>query len=691
MKLKNLTVKNFKGAPDRTINLDKINVFIGMNGKGKTSTENAFRYVLTGKLPEDPVVRGKEFLSVSAQLDDGQGTTLERIYYLPDTYRINGEEVKEKAFVREVEKFKALCEANNFSPYPLRQGSNAFFLTQSDDVLWDFLLTGRTDGSRVRGVKELTVEMHDGSVFYMRKGQPSRVLLDGRRTTGKALAQYFGAIMNGNEKAFDIVTSSSVMNAMNMPDFAKFLISAVPIKVDFAKLSALAGLTPEQEKELAPIFPASPSPITTSDIAEAYKILYARRAEISKEADGWLKRSVYDGPLPIPDGASVKAELEETSGKLGAAKALEKAWKAYADAKAEREKAIASLNAWKTELAALASVQEPNADEEKRLEDEAARLRAESEEAASEIAGLERAIAPIVRMLSQLDATVCPLCDKLVCMTDKTACRNDLEESVRENSELSAKAKERLERARKAYEEVSAEKARLSERRAAFERKRQIERTIQSLEAAIPEIPAEPDPLPDVATLTDLKTRLEERLRACSLYDECLRAHAEYEKVMEVYELINSLVKKCEPRRGHLTNAVLEYVLKPFCDYANAFLKQIAGDIELSFRMDDDGLQTYCRPHGRSAFMPATALSTGEKMLVTFALMDMVSGIANSRVLVFDCVESLDADNLEALTELLLKPEVQSRYDHVLVSTVDHKSIRSMLSKHAAEINLIEF
>lgn len=46
MKIESITVKNFKGCPDGTYNLSKLNMLIGKNGKGKTSFQLALRYLL---------------------------------------------------------------------------------------------------------------------------------------------------------------------------------------------------------------------------------------------------------------------------------------------------------------------------------------------------------------------------------------------------------------------------------------------------------------------------------------------------------------------------------------------------------------------------------------------------------------------------------------------------------------------
>lgn len=691
MKISSLNLENFKSSPDGTIRLGKVNVLIGANGKGKTSTQNALRYVLNGKLPDDPIRHGEDHLRVSAVLDDATNTELERVLYLPDTYRINDEDVSQKVFLAETEKFRALCESNGYVPQVVKTGSNQFFVSQPEELLWGFLLTGKTDGARVRGIKELELEMYDGTTLYARKALPSRVSVNGKKTTGKAFAEFIRKRMNGDEKALDIVTSSAVMNAMEMQDFAKYLISVVPIKVDFKKLSALARLTPEEARVLEPLFPKAPEPITTSHVADAYKAVYAKRAEIRRIMDEWLKRSQYLGQLPLPDEADTKARLEEVERAIGAANQIRSAWDVHAKRVEERNRALATLHDWESRLAAIGEVETPDLQMLASLKESENELRATIEEASATAAGLERANAPILRMLEALDSQVCPLCDKLVCATDKTSCKSDLEESVRANRELAEAARLRLEEAKKHAANVSERIAAIEEARRVHDGKSQLESQISSLRASIPAVPAEPPAAPDVVALGEEAKKLHERIRQLNLYAECEKAGEEYLKTKEVYDLFCVLVKKCEPKKGLLTNSILEYVLKPFCDHVNGFLKNIAGDVEATFKMDDDGLQVYCRPHGRKSFVPVKALSTGEKLLVTFALMDMVSGISNSRIISFDCVEALDAGNLEALLKLMLLPETQARYDHILISVVDHASIRKIVERNSAGLNVVRF
>ena len=690
MKLKSIDVTNFKSCRNGTINLDKVNVFIGPNGRGKTSAENALRYLLNGKLPVDPIRHGEDHLSVTGIIDDGQNTEIGRFCYLPDTFRINGADVKKPSFVKEVEKYKNLHETNGYS-LTFGSSTNTYFPYAEEKKAWEFLLNGKVEGARMYGIKELEAECFDGTTFYIRLSQASKVTVNGRKVTGKALAELLRDRLQGDEKALDIVTSSATMNAMEMPDFAKYLISVVPMKVDFNKLSQLANLTQEESDLLKDYFPPVPEAITTTDITEAYKRLFAERTEIGRTLDELTKKSRFSGMMPLPDKGTFSAELDTLKKELGGAAQIEKAWTVYNKALEEYLKAVEVLEKWKAELASMDSVTKPDVSLLEDLRKREESLAGAIEQDTVTASRLEEACRPIERMIASLDTTVCPLCDTLVCKTDKTQCKNDLERSVITNKSLITEAEGRIADARKALEEVKVKVEELHSMELKWNEKENLAGKIEALSKTMHGVPDMPAKIPDVANIQKRIEVLSRNLEEITIYEECIKSKGMAEEVRKRYDLFTSVVKKSEPKKGLLTNTILEYVLTPFCNHANGFLNGITGDMELSFRMDDDGLQVYCCPHGKSFFVPVKALSTGEKLLVSFALMDMVSTISNSRILVFDCLEELDIKMIEALMDMVIRQDILDRYDHIILSMVNHEDIERAVERKAGLVNIVRF
>jgi DNA repair exonuclease SbcCD ATPase subunit len=690
MKLVSITTKNFRSLPDDTYNLEQINCIYGHNGVGKSSFLDALWYLLTGNLVANAIRWGEDHVEVSGIIDDGQNTTIKRCHYLPDTYRINGEDVKSTSFVKEVNKHFAQMSVSGAVATVLPT-SNWYFTRQgvSNDTLYEFFSTGKVENAKLRGTKELEAEMPDGTVLYMRKALPSKVTVDGKRVTAKALAELIEDRMGGNVKGLELVTSSKVMNAMQMTELSKYLINIIPVQIDFNQLESLANLSPEEANIFRPLFPAAPAPITLVDVQNVYKELFARRTALSREVEELKNRSVYTGPLPMLDASIVKAEFDKINQQLGAVSVIKKAHADYTRAVDERNKMISTLTQWESEYNSIPQVPAPSDEEWKGLVEKEAELRKAVEDAVRQVSMLQQASAPLLKMIEALDTTICPLCDTLVCNTDKTKCKADLEESIEKNRLLESELTEKYNRDRAALEEVLSKKDAFQNNKVLYDKRTTLFNRIENLRQSIPAVPTVPDPIPDEVMLNNKAGKYREYLRQINLYEECLKVEVQYAKRKEDHALLSSCVKKAEPKKGLLTNTILDYILSPFCNHVNDFLQDVHGDIEVAFRMDDDGLSLYCSPHGRSGYVRVDGLSTGEKMLVTFALMDMISSISNSRMLVFDCLENIDESSLRSLMNLLTKTNVVDRYDHIILSFVNHDSIVKMIGQYAMFMNVI--
>lgn len=690
MKIKNLKVTNFKSCPDGVYGLSNINVLLGKNGKGKSSMQQALRYLLNGTLPEDPIRHGEDHLSVSALIDDGQDTEIGREYYLPDTYRINDENVKEKNFIQNVQKKKAECDIGHVQISPTDSSNKAFF-SMEQDTLWEFFLTGKADGYRITGIKELEVAFADGTVFYARKSKPSKCTVNGKRVTAKALTEFLEDRLQGSVKALDITTSSEVLNGMEMPDFAKYLISVVPVTMDFEKLRELAGLTAEETKILRPLFPKAPAPITIADVTNVYKTLFEIRAVLNRQKNEWLQRGTYEGTLPLPDNNTVLDRLYAVNQELGAIKELEKSWVVYKKRVDERNRAIQTYTAWVKEYNSMGQVSYYDANALQEIQNSENITRQSIEQCVRNISSLRQSCNPLYKMVRNLDSKICPLCDRLTCNTDKTGCKTDIENNIRDIENNIKQTEEQQKIMERQLSEILERRDRMNEEVKKYENRRNLYLRIQELKKSIPEAPVEPKPVPSAEHLLNESKRYSMYAQQISVFNECCKAMDKYHNLKKMYELYCGLVLKAEPKKGLLTNTILDFLLQPFRDHVNGFIKNVFNDTEIRFEMGDDGLDVKCRPHGRTCFLPLKALSDGEKQLAVFTLMDMISTISGTRILVFDRMESMDEDAIDALFRTLLSDEVMERYDHIIVASVNHESIVTEVDQFHEAINIINF
>ncbi len=681
MEIKKLVTENFKACPDGTYQFGKVNVLIGPNGKGKTSLQNALRYVLTGKLPEDPIRHGEDHVTVSAVLDDGQNTTIERTNYVADTWRINGEEVKEKDFTAEVLKNRDFYERSGKLLAVNRAHTNRFFYNKDQSTLWDFLQNGRVEGSKITGLKELEVELEDGTVLYLIRSKPSNARIDGKTSTGKAVTELLRDRIGGEPKGLELVTSSEVFQAMHIGDFGRYLMSMVPVQLDFEKLSQLAKLTKDERDVLSPLFPPSPSPVTPGDVASVHKLLMATRQGITKRMEELRAKAQFEGQLPPLTQENVDKKIKEINGQLAAYDQLKQAWDVYKKRVEERRKSISTLREWIEKYNSFGHVDNPTEGELQKLLAQETEIRSRIMQNEKQAVLLQQSNVPLKKMLDNLDTKVCPLCDKLVCSTDKTGAKKDLADAIEANEAASVLASQTAEKDKKALEQLLADEERVRNNVSRFNEKLALYNQIEDFKKSIPDEPKMPAPLQEPAGLTEELQKYSEYKRQYLLYDECKKSLADYEKVKIQHMLYTSLVRKSEPKNGLLTVTILDYLLTPFADHVNHFAKGIYGDTELQFKMADSGLQVLCKPHGRDCFLPVNVLSRGEAMLATFALMDMVSSISNARMLMFDNLESLDEESLGKLISMFQTDEMLSQYDHIFLSMVGHGSITDVVEK----------
>lgn len=689
MKISNFKTENFKSCPDGEHVIGKVNVLLGANGKGKTSMLGALRYLLNGKLPPEAVRYGEDHLLVSACIDDGQDTKIERCSYIPGCFRINGEEKKEKDFIAQVRKHREYCQMNGLEA-KVGINSNPFFKRVSQIELWEFMETGKTlPGTKVFGVKELTLELPDGTTLYTVKSKPSNVRIDGKTCTAKALNELLKDRIGGDTKALDIVSSSEVLAGMQMPDFAKYLMGIIPVAMDFEKLASLASLTAEEKAALKPLFPESPNPVVPSDVEGAYKMVCQIRQSLSSRMEMLKAKSQYEGVLPKVSSEEVETRLAALSAQKAAADQVKAAWEVYKKRVEERDAAVATLNAWIHEFNELGPVDSKGEEKLRGLlaQEEQVRQQIMAEERS--IAGFQQAAAPLRKMLQNLSGTVCPLCDRIVCQTDKSSAKAYLEESIRDCEKNASQARQRVTELEASL--ASLRKAEEDARSVAslYDRKALLYNKINALKQTIPSVPEQPAQPVDTESLAVELATYQEYQKQYLLYKECLSFQAEYKQVSDQHALYSGLARKAEPKKGLLTNTILQYLLQPFSEHLNRFVKSIYNDMKIFFRMGEGGLQVYCKPHNRNCMLPLNALSTGEYYLALLALMDMVSNISNTRILVFDNLEAVDSTTLNFLLGLLSGPEMAERYDHIFLSMVEHASIAEVVERYP--VNIIHF
>ncbi len=679
-------MENFKSVANQTFDFDghDVTVLMGHNGKGKSSVLQALRYLLNGSLPNDPIRHGCDHLYVCGTISDGtEEHLIERYSYLPASFMANGTETSEKTFLEEVGRMKAQYD-NNFA---VDAESNKAFFGADAGTVYSFLETG-TCSAKIYGAKELTVSFPDGTVLYRMAGKPSKCLLDGSAVSSKALKEFLDGRLKNNSGVLDVLTSSELLEAMDSNDISEYLLSILPVNMGFDALSKKAQLTKEEEAVLKPLFPPDPAPISVDDINGVYKEVYRRRTDVNREMSLWEKKAGYDGDVPSLSGRECQDRLDEANKLLGAAEQLEASWKSYEALVKERNSRMEEYAGLAAEFNAMSNVTKPDESKLANLAAQEQILREQYDSESRSNAALRQANEPLRKMLSNLDAAVCPLCDKLQCTTDKHAVKNDLLRSIEKNDMAANVSDARLSSLKEQIDAVvSAENAE-KDNMNMYRKKEDLYTRINDLKASIPAEPEKPKDMPDTVKLQNDAKKYADMLQSIHAYEEARKAEEQYKKLHDRHLLFDSLVKKTDPKKGILANTIISVLVMPFNTGINAFIQSVSKDMEASLRMADDGsgLQIFCRTSANSGFIPLNAASSGERMIVLLALMDLISDLSNAKIICFDDLEQLDAANFDALLSYLVKNG--SKYDNVLISAVDHDDVVDAVNKYKGTINI---
>ena len=165
-------------------------------------------------------------------------------------------------------------------------------------------------------------------------------------------------------------------------------------------------------------------------------------------------------------------------------------------------------------------------------------------------------------------------------------------------------------------------------------------------------------------------------------FERAMQAEILLHELKEKSLYYTRLLGKCDPKSGDLMKAILGYILDPVQKKMNETASVIFEDLQVAFETGPEGLRIYMKPHDRNAYIAMENLSRGERTMLSFLLMDILSQLSGSRMIAFDNIEALDGEALDHLLEVTEKKEMQDRYDHIFLCAVDHDSILSILSKH---------
>lgn len=538
-------------------------------------------------------------------------------------------------------------------------------------ILWG--LTGeKTDADET----EVLIELDPTFIIErLRHDGKNSCKLNGNKVTEKALNAAIEDKIGISLDAVKMASSEAVLETTKPEELLKALIGYVTEELDVEKIiSHLTSPTPEIINKVREVFPKAPETFTLDKLDEVYKTIYDERkglAAIYKQKDAVFKQLAASTIKPVRPLEKVAAELLEidvaAKTSADAAKRLKEWEKATAQERARKEE-MAKIEATVTELKHKGHpASEIKQQEENRQKAEATKLKL-----ASERATIENNISIFERTLKSLDQPVCPISNKLVCTTDKTGIKAELEKSVSDNKKLIENIKIQEASCNETLEAYMVWKKQVDEDAEKYQTKIKLlerHKTLRENPVNIPEKPV----IVDVSTLSSKRTALMAEKQNCENYQKMITLEAELKTEKAAGQILNYLVDALKDK-GVVKEAIIRDYLVVFEDVMNKRAETFAPGYQISLSVNG-GLRVALKTPGNKEAYDSSTLSSGEKLLVRFLMLDMLNQLTGTNLMFIDNIESLDEEALTHLHDLINNEDFKSLYDHVFIAGVNHPDV----------------
>ena len=102
----------------------------------------------------------------------------------------------------------------------------------------------------------------------------------------------------------------------------------------------------------------------------------------------------------------------------------------------------------------------------------------------------------------------------------------------------------------------------------------------------------------------------------------------------------------------------------------------------------ENGVQYFVKTKGDKAFHLYDELSKGEKTLAAFLLLDLISSICGTKIMIIDDLNNLDNTALEEIFKIITDSEFQNCYDHIIVASVDNSEVLNLIGKYKTIVRI---
>ena len=515
-------------------------------------------------------------------------------------------------------------------------------------------------------------------IQYRDKKKPNVVKVNGKKTTNKAVVELFQTRTGLPMDIFEIVSSAEKLEELDSAELSTLMLAALSDKPDINVLLKYIGTIPRKTEEaLKEMFPTAPEKFDFAKITEVYNLAKDERANYKRNCVNF-KAAVEYGEVEEPKRtvAEVEADIHDIIRKESVLEEHKRTIRMYESAVASRQKILDTIKENETLISSI-KAKRPVPSELSEINDAIAKTNSNIQSAKATIASLLKSNELFENTLENLGKAVCPISEKLICTTDKTAVRQDIQDIIASNKDA-IKSQESL------VEKFTTEIKALNDKLSAYnENVRNYDKVIsltannERLKSSLPQLPTKPAEIKIFDYSLD-KARLNKEMDLIKKYELYVKNLGFLEANQEMADIYDEIVTLLAPK-GAVVKAITDHYLGVFSAAINETAAKLRPGFEIQFDTEK-GFSLLVRTKAGDALKNFSMLSSGEKSLTMFMMLNLLNMIHNQRILFVDDIDKLDNDAFEQLLKIVNDKAFLDAYDHIVLLGVDHEDTMKLLS-----------
>ena len=528
----------------------------------------------------------------------------------------------------------------------------------------------------------------------------------GRKSGISASESFLEEATSVSNNIMKIATSSDTLGLMKSEDFGNLFLTvstetkefkdvidiilknSLTEKDDIVIKPATEGdefkLTPAVTNKLKELFPDKN--ITLESINKAYETAKSDKKDIDANVKYTEAKSKDFTKIVKPewDRAELNTKLEEIIGVENNVKNYKEIVEAYNNAllrKKEQDKKIASLEM----DIAMSTAIEPDPNDLKSMKDQKKKANDDIISNSKVLQTMTDHLSLFERTLAQLDKPVCPISEKLICSTDKTGLRSELENEVKDTKISISVINGKINDLKTLISDIDERIFVYEKNKEKWDKKVNNQKMLDDLLKNPVKVPKRPEKIEFKTDYKIKKTEIKEKIATLDAYEEAEKNYLENQRLKKKQSILKFIIKMLDSK-GPVVTEYIDTFMECLEDACNERARILKTDFEVKF-IAENGLKALFKTKAHSEFLPYTSLSSGERIMASLLLTDLINSFYNSRILILDDTDHLDAENFRLLLNFVDQGDITDYYDNIIISCVEHDDMLDVIDDFDVDVS----